>query len=145
MLVQRTLVPSQICSYPSPCLTRDSKKESYLILGTSTGHLQLHNSEGQLLHRQRLHAKAVTAITVRCAGMQAGSDDASEDITICFTDAVARISSLEVLICSVHCGCTPLFCSIHVMCQGPDSPSMYTWCLTFLAMAHQSMHTLFMY
>ncbi len=77
-------------------LSRDSKEESYLIIGTSTGHLQLHSNDMQLLHRQRLHAKAITAITVRGAGMQAGSDDASEDITVCFEDAVARISSLEV-------------------------------------------------
>ena len=78
-------------------MCRDSKEESYLIIGTSTGHLQLHSRDAQLLHRQRLHAKAITAISVRCAGMQAGSDDASEDITVCFEDAVARISSLEVL------------------------------------------------
>jgi hypothetical protein len=78
------------------CSCRDSKEEAYLVLGTSTGHLQLHSSDGQLMHRQRLHAKAVTAISVRCAGMQAGSDDASEDITVCFENAVARVSSLEV-------------------------------------------------
>ena len=77
---------------------RESKEESYLLIGTSTGHLQLHGSDAQLLHRQRLHARAVTAISVRCAGMQAGSDNASEDITICFEDAVARVSSLEVAI-----------------------------------------------
>ena len=75
---------------------RESQEETYLLLGTSTGHVQLHDSNAQLLHRQRLHAKAVTAISVRCAGMQAGSDDASEDITVCFEDAVARVSSLEV-------------------------------------------------
>ena len=74
------------------------------MLGTSTGHLQLHSSDGQLMHRQRLHAKAVTAMSVRCAGMQAGSDDASEDVTVCFEDAVARVSSLEVwfLPCMSH-------------------------------------------
>ena len=75
---------------------RESREESYLLLGTSTGHLQVHSSDGQLLHRQRLHTKAVTAIAVRCAGMQAGAGDSSEDITICFEDAVARFSSLEV-------------------------------------------------
>ena len=86
---------------------RESKEESYLLVGTSTGHLQLHSSDAQLLHRQRLHARAITAITVRCAGMQAGSDDASEDITVCFEDAVARVSSLEVISIygplSLHC------------------------------------------
>ncbi|CAL5218633.1 g334 [Coccomyxa viridis] len=74
----------------------ESKEESYLLVGTSTGHLQLHGSDGQLLHRQRLHVKAVTGITVRCAGMQAGSEGASEDITVCSEDAVARVSSLEL-------------------------------------------------
>ena len=78
------------------CSCRESKEEDFLVLGTSSGHLQLHSSDGQLMHRQRLHAKAVTAISVRCAGMQAGSDDASEDVTVCFEDAVARVSSLEV-------------------------------------------------
>ena len=75
---------------------RDSREESYLLLGTSTGHIQVHGSDGQLLHRQRLHTRAVTAVAVRCAGMQAGAGDSSEDITICFEDAVARFSSLEV-------------------------------------------------
>ena len=87
---------------------RESRGESYLLLGTSTGHIQVHSSDGQMLHRQRLHIKAVTAIAVRCAGMQAGGDDSLEDVTICFEDAVARFSSPEVgprhqgLLCSRH-------------------------------------------
>ena len=84
------------------------------MLGTSTGHLQLHSSDGQLMHRQRLHAKAVTAISVRCAGMQAGSDDASEDITMCFENAVARVSSLEVWFLS---------CMSHIISSVPISIS----------------------
>lgn len=82
---------------------RETREESYLLLGTSTGHVQVHSSDGQLLHRQRLHTRAVTAIAVRCVGMQAGGDDSSEDITICFEDAVARFSSPEVgPLCLTH-------------------------------------------
>lgn len=71
-------------------------EESYLLVGTSTGHLQIHTDEGLLLHRQRLHAGPVTAITLRAAGMRISCDDTSEDATVCFEDAVACISSIEV-------------------------------------------------
>ena len=68
--------------------------ESYILVGTSSGCLLVLSEDGDLLHRQRLHATAVTAITLRAAGQHA--HDFSEDATICFEDAVARISSLEV-------------------------------------------------
>ncbi len=68
--------------------------ESYIVVGTSSGCLLLLTEDGDLLHRQRMHATAVTAITLRAAGQHA--HDSSEDATVCCEDAVARISSLEV-------------------------------------------------
>lgn len=78
-------------------------EESYLLIGTSTGHLQIHTDEGALLHRQRLHTSPVTAISLRTAGMQISSDDTSEDATVCFEDAVACVSSIEVRHLDAQC------------------------------------------
>ena len=68
--------------------------DSCLLVGTSSGHLLLLSEDGDLLHRQRVHTTALTAITLRAAGP--GAHDASEDVTLCFEDAVARFTSLEV-------------------------------------------------
>lgn len=40
-----------------------------ILLGTSSGHLQLHAEDGQLLHRQRIHTSQAQSIQVRNAGM----------------------------------------------------------------------------
>lgn len=71
-------------------------KESYILVGTATGYLQVHSDGGALLHRQRLHTSAVTSIRMRVAGMHISADGASEDVTVCFEDAAACFSSIEV-------------------------------------------------
>lgn len=71
-------------------------KESYILVGTATGYLQVHSDGGVLLHRQRLQTSAVTSIRMRVAGMHISADDASEDVTVCFEDAAACFSSIEV-------------------------------------------------
>ncbi|BDA44097.1 probable rab3 GTPase-activating protein non-catalytic subunit [Coccomyxa sp. Obi] len=71
-------------------------KESYILVGTATGYLQVHSDGGALLHRQRLHTSAVTSIRMRVAGMHISADDASEDVTVCFEDAAACFSSIEL-------------------------------------------------
>ena len=71
-------------------------KERYVLVGTATGYLQVHSDEGALLHRQRLHTSAVTSIRMRVAGMHISADDSSEDVTVCFEDAAACFSSIEV-------------------------------------------------
>ena len=67
-----------------------------LLVGTSDGHLQLHaGATGALLHRQRLHGSACLALRPRVAGAGLCPEDAAEDVTAVFRDALARVSALE--------------------------------------------------
>lgn len=67
-----------------------------LLVGTSDGHLQLHaGATGVLLHRQRLHGSACLALRPRVAGAGLCPEDAAEDVTAVFRDALARVSALE--------------------------------------------------
>jgi len=65
-------------------------------VGTSLGYLHLHATSGRLIHRQRLHATACCSVQVRNRGQGLDERDASEDVTVGFADAVARISVFEV-------------------------------------------------
>eukprot|EP00891_Asterochloris_glomerata_P000897 jgi/Astpho2/897/fgenesh1_pg.00016_%23_99_t len=72
-------------------------EDSCVLVGTSSGHLQLHADDGFLLHRQRLHASSpVVSIAARACGMGLRADDMSEDVTITLEAAVVRLSALEV-------------------------------------------------
>ena len=67
-----------------------------VLVGTSDGHLQLHaGAHGVLLHRQRLHGSACLALRPRVAGAGLCPEDAAEDVTAVFRDALARVSALE--------------------------------------------------
>jgi hypothetical protein len=67
-----------------------------LLVGTSTGHLQLHAPRGlALLHRQRLHGGPCVALRPRAAGAGLCPQDAADDVTAVFRDAVARVAALE--------------------------------------------------
>lgn len=109
-------------------------KESYILVGTATGHLQVHSDSGVLLHRQRLHTSAVTSLRMRVAGMHVSADDAAEDVTVCFEDAAACFSSIEV-----SCGSTwefkrtlsdlglPSYISTFCMVRADNIPVLFGW------------------
>lgn len=67
-----------------------------LLLGTSAGWLLVLSSVGQLLHRQRLHSTACLSITGRTWGQGLDSSSVSDDITLCFEDAIVLIPASEV-------------------------------------------------
>lgn len=57
---------SHVQAQPGPLEYEDS----CVLVGTSSGHLQLHADDGFLLHRQRLHASSpVVSIAARACGM----------------------------------------------------------------------------
>ena len=57
---------SHVQAQPGPLEYEDS----CVLVGTSSGHLQLHADDGFLLHRQRLHATSpVVSIAARACGM----------------------------------------------------------------------------
>ncbi|KAI8465884.1 MAG: Rab3 GTPase-activating protein regulatory subunit N-terminus-domain-containing protein [Monoraphidium minutum] len=67
-----------------------------LLVGTAGGCLELHDPGGRLLFRQRLHAGPVAQICVRTcvAGLQ--HDNPTEDVTLAFPDAIARLAVHEL-------------------------------------------------
>ncbi|GAB4818165.1 hypothetical protein N2152v2_005211 [Parachlorella kessleri] len=67
-----------------------------LLVGTSTGFLQVHALTGATLHRQDLHEGPLTCISVRLGGMGTDPGDLSEDITVCAPDAVMRLTLLDI-------------------------------------------------
>ena len=46
-------------------LAAASSLDACVLVGTSLGFLQLHAADGELLHRQELHDRPVTSISVR--------------------------------------------------------------------------------
>mgnify|MGYP001810775397 CR=1 FL=1 len=67
--------PPLVPPLPSPFPSSDHET---LLVGTSTGHLQLHSpATGALLLRQRLHHSAVASAAVRWAGAGGDPDDQS--------------------------------------------------------------------
>lgn len=70
---------------------------SCILVGTSTGALQIHLVDGLLLHRQEMHPSAVNLIHVRESGSSIDPDDCSGDITIMSEGVVARISVLDIV------------------------------------------------
>ncbi|KAK9827282.1 hypothetical protein WJX81_008183 [Elliptochloris bilobata] len=82
---------------PDSDAARQGPDDGCLLVGTSGGHLQLHaGASGALLHRQRLHGSACLALRPRVAGAGLCPEDAAEDVTAVFRDALARVSALEV-------------------------------------------------
>lgn len=71
-----------------------------VVLGTSTGHLQLHDRTGQLLHRQRLHGTAVCALQACSSNtstlIRANPSNAAQTLLVTFRDAVCAIT-----VCSI--------------------------------------------
>ncbi|KAL4433989.1 hypothetical protein ABPG75_000430 [Micractinium tetrahymenae] len=68
-----------------------------ILAGTSHGFLQLHSAaSGALLLRQQLHHSAAVSAAVRWGGSGSDPDDLSEDVTLCFADAVVRLPAWEV-------------------------------------------------
>ena len=90
-----------------------------LCVGTSRGRLLVYAPDGELIHAQRVHDTTVrcadrcvryarlrpeqaarlqqaVSIAVRCAGAGASCDDASEDVSVAFSDHVARVDALDV-------------------------------------------------
>lgn len=48
------------------CVCAGDLEDSCLVVGTSSGWLQLHSHDGTLLHRQQLHTLPVAAVRIRC-------------------------------------------------------------------------------
>ena len=81
--------------------TDNTLPECIIVLGTSSGHIQLHDPAGHLLHRQRLHSKAVGSIqscsVPTAATIQASPRHDERMLVVTFEDAVCSISSAAVL------------------------------------------------
>lgn len=78
---------------PVPCPPADE----CILAGTSAGFLQLHSAaSGALLLRQQLHHAAAASAAVRWSGAGSDPEDLSEDVTLCFADAVVRLPAWEV-------------------------------------------------
>lgn len=74
-----------------------SPDDGLLLLGTSSGHLQLHPAGGgPALLRQRVGAGAVLALHARAAG--AGTDPSAldDDVSVVLADAVVRLTGAEL-------------------------------------------------
>lgn len=54
------------------------------------------DENGEILHQQRVHDSALVKMEARVHGMGMQPQEAAEDVTLTFANAVARISSLEV-------------------------------------------------
>ena len=54
-----------------------------LLLGTSSGYLQLHAEDGQLLHRQRIHTSQAQSIQARNSGMGEACCKAYQRVCTC--------------------------------------------------------------
>ena len=71
-----------------------------IVLGTTTGHVQLHDQTGQLLHRQRLHGSAITALqAVSARGsslISASPDEGPGALVATCADAVCVISVASI-------------------------------------------------
>ncbi|KXZ53285.1 hypothetical protein GPECTOR_7g1179 [Gonium pectorale] len=75
-----------------------------LLAGTRGGALQLHDADsGALLLRQQMHSGPVLSITVRTWRMGLKPDDAVEDVTVGWADAVARIAAWELRTAATSC------------------------------------------
>ncbi|KAK9825121.1 hypothetical protein WJX74_011113 [Apatococcus lobatus] len=71
--------------------------DSCLLLGLSSGHLQVMDEEdGEILHQQRVHDSELVRMEPRVHGMGMQPQEVAEDVTLTFANAVARISSLEI-------------------------------------------------
>ncbi len=98
-------------------------EEGCLLVGTSTGHVQVHaersssgrasptpssptpSGRGRLLHRQRVHAGPIVSLRLRPAG--AGLDPVAldDDISVTAPDAVARLAAVEArAVCQAAAG-----------------------------------------
>lgn len=73
-----------------------SSNDSCLAVGTSVGFIQLHSPEGNLLHRQELHDTEVTSIFMRGSGSGVDPDDAGEDVTVTFSNAVVVLHAYDI-------------------------------------------------
>ena len=103
--------------------------EKVIVLGTSTGHLQLHDRTGQLLHRQRLHGSAVSAIQACCSAsaplISADPGRSPDSLLVTFRDAVSILTAASIRSVLRHVslyinlvqseglqgGCPPVACS----------------------------------
>jgi hypothetical protein len=71
--------------------------DGLLLLGTSTGHLQLHPAGGgPALLRQRVGAGAVLALRARGAGAGTDPSALSDDVAIVLADAVVRVTGADL-------------------------------------------------
>jgi hypothetical protein len=79
-----------------------------IMLGTSTGHVQLHDHKGHLLHRQQLHDQPSLAIQVSQApateGITAFPPQTSSTIVVSFWNSVCSISSAAISAVLHHVG-----------------------------------------
>lgn len=90
------LVPRPQPTRDSPTVSRPPADEC-ILAGTSSGFLQLHSpASGALLLRQQLHHTGAVSAAVRWSGSGSDPDDLSEDVTLCFVDAVVRLPAWEV-------------------------------------------------
>lgn len=82
----------------SSCVCSVHQTVELLLLGTSSGFVQLCDHRGQQISRQRVHKSACTNITLKAAYQGLDPDDSSEDLVVGFRDAVARLHALEVIV-----------------------------------------------
>ncbi|PNW76135.1 hypothetical protein CHLRE_12g546450v5 [Chlamydomonas reinhardtii] len=77
---------------------------SVLLCGTRGGCLQLHDADsGAVLMRQQLHTGPVLSIAVRTWRMGLKPDDAVEDVTVAWADALVRLAAWELRTAAASC------------------------------------------
>ncbi|KAG2446459.1 hypothetical protein HYH02_008451 [Chlamydomonas schloesseri] len=77
---------------------------SVLLSGTRGGCLQLHDADsGAVLMRQQLHSGPVVSIAVRTWRMGMKPDDAVEDVTVAWADALVRLAAWELRTAAASC------------------------------------------
>ncbi|KAG2484394.1 hypothetical protein HYH03_016809 [Edaphochlamys debaryana] len=86
------------------CPQRPAYSVLLLLAGTRSGCLQLHDADsGAVLMRQAIHAGPVTSLAVRTWRMGLKPDDAVEDVTVGWSDALARLPAWELRAAATSC------------------------------------------